>query len=214
MTKQPIFHITTAISGGMNFMPLVRADVMVSTEHEGVFYCVVDSGWILPADMELFCKALWDKYILVDGKYSAPEYRVLFSHDGDELEPEEDFPENAAIEAYPCCNDAHNDLVNMVYQSKLASWAESQVMFGDNDYEVPLLDDLPDSVIGTREVKAEQEQTTVRENLINSINKLIANTNSKFTSPVIKSTIDDNISIEELTRTYNLLYDLNEPMME
>ena len=63
-------------------------------------------------------------------------------------------------------------------------------------------------------MKAEQEQTTVRENLINSINKLIANINSKFTSPVIKSTIDDNISIEELTRTYNLLYDLNEPTME
>ena len=63
-------------------------------------------------------------------------------------------------------------------------------------------------------MKAEQEQTTVRENLINSINKLIANINSKFISPVIKSTIEDNISIEELTRTYNLLYDLNEPTME
>ena len=63
-------------------------------------------------------------------------------------------------------------------------------------------------------MKAEQEQTTVRENLINSINKLIANINSKFTSPVIKSTIDDNMSIEVLTRIYNLLYDLNEPTME
>ena len=63
-------------------------------------------------------------------------------------------------------------------------------------------------------MKAEQEQTTVRENLINSINKLIANINSKFTSPVIKSTIEDNISIEVLTRIYNLLYDLNEPTNE
>ena len=63
-------------------------------------------------------------------------------------------------------------------------------------------------------MKAEPKQTTVRENLINSINKLIANINSKYSSPIIKSTIEDNISIEELTRTYNLLYDLNEPSKE
>ena len=63
-------------------------------------------------------------------------------------------------------------------------------------------------------ILVEKKVPTVRENLINSINKLIANINSKFTSPVIKSTIEDNISIEELTRTYNLLYDLNEPTME
>ena len=63
-------------------------------------------------------------------------------------------------------------------------------------------------------MKAEQEQTTVRENLINSINKLIANINSKFTSPVIKSTINDSMSIEVLTRIYNLLYALNEPSKE
>ena len=63
-------------------------------------------------------------------------------------------------------------------------------------------------------MKAERKQTTVRENLINSINKLIANINSKFTSPVIKSTINDSMSIEVLTHIYNLLYDLNEPSKE